>query len=144
MLYRYPVAIEIGDDKVAWGVVVPDLPGVFSAGDSLDEALENAEDAILLALEDLIGEGKEIPTPSGLEWMMVGKDGKGGPKKFPRDKWGWFIVNVDTSKLTAKAVRINITLPEPLLKLTDKYTADHPGSTRSGLIANALQRYLHV
>ena len=144
MLYRYPVAIEIGDDKVAWGVVVPDFPGVFSAGDTLDEALENTEEAILLAIEDLIGEGKEIPTPSDLAWMIVGNNGKGGPKNFPRDKWGWFIVKVDTSKLTAKAVRINITLPEPLLKLTDKYTADHPGATRSGLIANALQRYLHV
>jgi predicted RNase H-like HicB family nuclease len=144
MLYRYPVAIEIGDDDNAWGVVVPDFPGVFSAGDTLEEALENAEEAILFAIEDLVAEGKRIPDPSNLAWMIVGKDGKGGPKKFPRDKWGWFLVVADTSKLAAKAVRINITLPEPLLRLTDKYTADHPGSTRSGLIANALQRYLLV
>jgi len=36
---RYPVVIETGNDKTAFGVVVPDFPGVFSAGDTLDEAL---------------------------------------------------------------------------------------------------------
>ena len=39
---RYPIAIETGDSKHAYGVVVPDLPGCFSAGDTLDEALTNA------------------------------------------------------------------------------------------------------
>jgi hypothetical protein len=32
---RYPIAIEIGSDETAFGVVVPDLPGCFSAGDTL-------------------------------------------------------------------------------------------------------------
>ena len=39
---KYPIAIEPGDDKHAYGVVVPDLPGCFSAGDTLDEAMDNA------------------------------------------------------------------------------------------------------
>ena len=39
---RYPIAIETGDAKHAYGVVVPDLPGCFSAGDTLDEALANS------------------------------------------------------------------------------------------------------
>jgi hypothetical protein len=34
---RYPVAIEPGHDTAAFGVVSPDLPGCFSAGDTLDE-----------------------------------------------------------------------------------------------------------
>jgi predicted RNase H-like HicB family nuclease len=46
---RYPIAIETGDEKHAYGVVVPDLPGCFSAGDNLDEALTNARAAILLS-----------------------------------------------------------------------------------------------
>ena len=32
----FPIAIELGDDDHAFGVVVPDLPGCFSAGDSVD------------------------------------------------------------------------------------------------------------
>ena len=31
---RYPIAIEPGDDTHAFGVIVPDLPGCYSAGDS--------------------------------------------------------------------------------------------------------------
>ena len=52
---RYPIAIESGDAGHAYGVVVPDLPGCFSAGDTLDEALTNAQEAILLHIEGLLG-----------------------------------------------------------------------------------------
>ena len=41
---RYPIAIEPGDNQHAFGVVVPDLPGCFSAGDSLDEAMAQTHD----------------------------------------------------------------------------------------------------
>ena len=43
---RYPIAIEPGEAKTAFGVVVPDLPGCFSAGDTLDEAIANAAETI--------------------------------------------------------------------------------------------------
>jgi predicted RNase H-like HicB family nuclease len=44
---KYPIAIEPGDESRAWRVVVPDLPGGFSAADSgIDEAIENAKGAI--------------------------------------------------------------------------------------------------
>ena len=42
---RYPIAIEPGDETSAFSVIVPDLPGCFSAGDTLDEAVTNAEEA---------------------------------------------------------------------------------------------------
>ena len=51
---RYPIAIEPGTDTTAWGVVVPDLPGCFSAGDTLDEAIEEAREAIILHLDGLL------------------------------------------------------------------------------------------
>jgi predicted RNase H-like HicB family nuclease len=47
---RYPIAIEIGDKRHAYGVAVPDLAGCFSAGDTLEEALGNSQEAILLHL----------------------------------------------------------------------------------------------
>mgnify|MGYP000894214945 CR=1 FL=1 len=141
MLFRYPVAIELGNDKTAYGVVVPDLPGVFSAGDSLDEALENAEEAILLALADFVEEGKQLPEPSPLELMLSGGGGKGGPEEFPRDHWVWFLANVDTSKLAAKAIRVNITLPEPLLNAIDKHV-NATGGSRSGYLAHLAQKDL--
>ncbi len=48
---HYPIALEPGDNKHAFDVFVPDLPGCFSAGDSLDDAMAQARDAILLHLE---------------------------------------------------------------------------------------------
>lgn len=35
----YPIGIEMGDDKHAFGVIVPDVPGCFSAGDTLEEGV---------------------------------------------------------------------------------------------------------
>ncbi|MGD0434268.1 MAG: type II toxin-antitoxin system HicB family antitoxin, partial [Acetobacteraceae bacterium] len=42
---RYPIVIEPGTETTAFGVVVPDLPGCFSAGDNLDEAMTAVEEA---------------------------------------------------------------------------------------------------
>ena len=49
----YPIAIEKGSNTTAFGVVIPDLPGCFSAGDSFEEALLNAKVAINMHLETL-------------------------------------------------------------------------------------------
>lgn len=58
---RYSVAIEPGDDGHSFGVVVPDLPGCFSAGDTLDEAIDNVHEVIGLWLETVIGDGGTGP-----------------------------------------------------------------------------------
>ena len=43
---KYPIAIEPGGKSHAYGVVVPDLPGCFSAGDTIELAYENAKEAV--------------------------------------------------------------------------------------------------
>ena len=58
---KYPIAIEPGDKRHAFGVVVPDLPGCFSAGDTLDEAIDNAKEAISLWLETVIDDSGKVP-----------------------------------------------------------------------------------
>lgn len=45
---RFSIVVEPGYEKHAFGVVVPDLPGCFSAGDTLDEAIDNTQKAIEL------------------------------------------------------------------------------------------------
>ena len=47
---KYFIAIEPGTDDTAFGVVVPDLPGCFSSGDTLEEAIDNANEAAKLWL----------------------------------------------------------------------------------------------
>jgi predicted RNase H-like HicB family nuclease len=64
---RYPILIEPGTDRTAFGVIVPDLPGCFSAGDTLDEAVTGAEEAVAAWIDAAFDAGNEIPAPSSLE-----------------------------------------------------------------------------
>ena len=64
---KYPIAIERGDEDTAFGVVVPDLPGCFSAGDTLEEAYVNAARAIELWVETALDRGGTIPAPGSLQ-----------------------------------------------------------------------------
>ena len=67
---HYVAIIEDAGPDHAVGVWFPDLPGCFSAGDTLDEALKNAPEAVALWLEDLEQDGRAIPrarTPSELK-----------------------------------------------------------------------------
>lgn len=86
MEIRYPIAIERGTATTAYGVVVPDLPGCFSAGDTLDEALANAKEAILFYLEDLREPGVALPEPSTLEAFKDTDEYAG---------WDWTVVRVE-------------------------------------------------
>jgi predicted RNase H-like HicB family nuclease len=124
---RYPVAIESGDARHAYGVVVPDLPGCFSAGDTMDEALANAQEAILLHLEGLLDDSEAIPKPSTIEKLRRKREFK---------NWTWAVVGVDMSQLGDKAARINITLPQRILRAVDSH-ARRMGESRSGFLARA-------
>ncbi len=56
------IAIEPGTQRTAHGVAVPDLPGCFSAGDSIEEAFDNAAQAIELHCEWMAEYGGDLPT----------------------------------------------------------------------------------
>jgi predicted RNase H-like HicB family nuclease len=45
---KFAIAVEPGTKKAAFGVAVPDLPGCFSAGDTVEEAFDNAREAMRL------------------------------------------------------------------------------------------------
>ena len=72
---RYPIAIEPRTDEAAYGVVVPDLPGCFSAGDTLEEAIAGAEEAGLAWIETALDGGDPIPPP--FEMRECGWGGNG-------------------------------------------------------------------
>ena len=52
----FPIVIH-KDANSDYGVTVPDLPGCYSAGETLDETLAWTREAIELHLEGLIAEG---------------------------------------------------------------------------------------
>jgi predicted RNase H-like HicB family nuclease len=62
MPHYVAIVEEAGRDK-AVGIWFPDLPGCFSAGEDLDEALRNAPEAIGLYAASLAEEGHSLPPP---------------------------------------------------------------------------------
>ena len=122
---RYPIAIEPGDEIHAFGVVVPDLPGCYSAGDTLDEAVDNAKEAIELWLETVIDDGGSVPQPRSITEHQANPELTG---------WVWAVVSVDLAALSDKVERVNITLPSRVLRRIDA-AAKAAGESRSGFIA---------
>ena len=124
---KYPIAIEMGSPKKSLGVVVPDLPGCFSAADSgIDEAIENAKEAIELWIEVALDKGMEVPKPSLITDLQKKKEFKG---------WIWAVAEIDPALLSDEIERINITLPKRVLSRLDA-KAKKAGETRSGFIAH--------
>ena len=124
---KFIIAIEPGDATHAFGVVVPDLPGCFSASDTLDEVLDMAREAIDFFCETLIEDGQSIPAPRPLAEHQANPDFAG---------WIWAVVDVPIEKYYGPAEKINITLPRLLLTQIDHYTKTK-GATRSGFLAEA-------
>jgi predicted RNase H-like HicB family nuclease len=123
---RYPIAIKPGTRRRAWGVVVPDLPGCFSAADSgVDEAIDKAREAIAVWIEAAVDAGEAIPVPSSIDALRKSPDYEG---------WIWAVVDVDPEILDETVERVNITLPRRVLARLDA-KARRAGATRSGFIA---------
>ncbi|SAL17252.1 Antitoxin HicB [Caballeronia cordobensis] len=122
---EFPVAIHKDPDS-CYGVTVPDIPGVFSAGDTVDEAMKNTKEAIYTHVSILIEDGLDVSlVPSPIEDLMPNPDFAGAI---------WAYVEVDLSKLDARPERINISLPRFVLHKIDSYVeARH--ETRSGFLA---------
>jgi predicted RNase H-like HicB family nuclease len=124
---KFAIAIEPGTRKTAFGVVVPDLPGCYSAGDTVEEAFDNAREAIEAHLELMAEEGKDLPRTKPLTEWQADKEFKG---------WTWGIVDVPVEGFFGPAEKINITVPGRLLKQIDEF-AKSRGQTRSGFLTNA-------
>lgn len=124
----YPIAIEKGDETHAYGVTVPDLPGCFSAGDTFDEALKNASEAIHGFLQVLSDDGDEIPMPSSIESYVNDERFNG---------YIWSVADIDIAPYLGSPHKINVTLPSRLIAEVDAFVS-RKGSrftTRSALLA---------
>jgi predicted RNase H-like HicB family nuclease len=128
---RYSVVIH-KDPDTDYGVTAPDPSGCFTAGDTIDDALAQAVEAIECHIEGVMLDGEPIPKPSPIELHQKNPDYADGV---------WAFVSVDLNKLSSKSRRVNITLPERLLALVDQHAKQH-GETRSGFIAQAALEFL--
>lgn len=125
----YPIAIEPGDSQHAFGVVVPDIPGCFSAGDTFEDALINVKEAIEGHLEILCEDGLDIPQARDAQIHITNPEYAG---------WVWALVEVDITPFLGNSQKVNVTLPEVLIKRIDDTVARQPiYKSRSGFLAQA-------
>lgn len=66
------VAIIHKEPDSCYGVQFPDVPGVFSAGDTVDEAVANASEVIAFAAEDWEKlQGQPFPSPRSIDQLRA-------------------------------------------------------------------------
>jgi predicted RNase H-like HicB family nuclease len=129
---RHYIALIHKQADSDYGVSFPDLPGCVTAGASLDEARRMAGEALDLHVEGMIADGEAVPEPSTLETIMDDAQNREA-----------VAILVPLEDAPARAVRVNITLPEPDLREIDRYAEAH-GLTRSGFLLTAARHAMRA
>ena len=125
----YPAYVHLGDEHHAHGVTLPDFEGCFSAADEYQDIPAKVQEAVELHFE---GEDFTSPTPSDINQLEASGKYSGGI---------WMLIDIDTSRLESKPVRLNVSLPSYIVKRLDGFaTQNH--LTRSALIVKATEHYL--
>jgi predicted RNase H-like HicB family nuclease len=111
-----------------YGVDFPDFPGCISAGSTMDEAKDMANEALQGHIKLMVEENIELPESSSLDQIMSDKENQEAVA---------FLVPI-LEKI--KTVRINVTVPENILTVIDNKAKDN-GETRSGFLVRAALNY---
>ena len=125
----YPVYVHKDEDS-AYGLTFPDFDGCFSAADEMQDIQRMAQEAVAVHFD-----GQDIPSPepaSPAQWL--------GDELF---EWTfWLLVDIDTTKVNTKSIRINISMPEALVKRIDA-VAKKQHLSRSAFLAKSAEMALH-
>lgn len=114
---RYPALID--GEKGAYGVSFPDLPGIVAMGDTIDDALLNAEEALRDYVIETESDGDLIVQPSDLEQVS--------PEP------GQALTTVPLIRQSGRSVRIHMAIDEGVAVFIDS-EADRRGMTRTAYV----------
>ena len=123
---RYPVAVWV--ENGIYSAEVPDLPGVITEADSLEELEKMVVEAASGWMECELDDGRAIPEPSKIENHLTNEN---------YQDCMWMLVDVDMTKLSDKVERLNICLPSRALRRIDSLAAK-AGESRSGFLAKTI------
>ncbi|HEX4078901.1 MAG TPA: type II toxin-antitoxin system HicB family antitoxin [Rhizomicrobium sp.] len=121
----FPAIVE-GGRKRGFSVYFPDLPGLASAGDTIQEAALRSEEALKLHLDGILEDGEALPSPGNLDSITSNP----AVKEVAR-----ILVRADIP--ATKAVHLDVTLPEDLVRRIDATARN-----RSRFLADAAERAL--
>jgi predicted RNase H-like HicB family nuclease len=128
---RYIAFVHKDPDSV-YGVSFPDVPGCFSAGDTIDEAVRNAVDALSGHIRMMEADGDPVPAPRDFDAIMA-------DDSLAEDREGAMTTVVPLVRDRGSATRVNVSFDLGLLEAIDA-AARERGQTRSAFLASAARR----
>ncbi|MDE2846277.1 MAG: type II toxin-antitoxin system HicB family antitoxin [Gemmatimonadota bacterium] len=114
---RYPALID--GEKGAYGVAFPDLPGIVAMGNTIDEALLNAEEALREYAIETELDGDTIARPCELDEVLV--------------EPGQILTAVPLIRQSGRSVRIHMAINEGVAVFIDS-EANRRGMTRTAYV----------
>lgn len=114
---RYPALID--GEKGAYGVSFPDLPGIVAMGNTIDEALINAEEALRDYVIETEMDGDAIEQPCELDEVLV--------------EPGQVLTAVPLIRQSGRSVRIHMAINEGVAVFIDS-EANRRGMTRTAYV----------
>jgi predicted RNase H-like HicB family nuclease len=121
-------------EKFGYWCEFPDLPGCFSDGDTIDDLMKNAADAMESWLDATVDDGGSMPEASNAETLKKKMDECDDPVLFIAPVTGY---------LSDTPVRINITSTESKIAEITAF-AKKVGRTRSELMVDATLEYVRA
>ena len=128
---RYIAFIHKEPDS-AYGISFPDVPGCISAGDTIDEAVHNAVEALSGHIRVLEADGDPIPEPRDFD--AIAND-----DSLADDRAAAMTTLIPLVRDRGATVRVNVSFDLGLLEAIDA-AARERGLTRSGFLASAARR----
>jgi predicted RNase H-like HicB family nuclease len=127
------VVMMIHEEDGAYGASFPDFPGATTVAGDLDALYAKAAEMLAFHVAGMVEDGDEIPALRSLEQLR--RD-----PAFLEDSRGAVIGLVEV-ELPGKAVRVNISIEESILRRIDR-AAEAAGETRSGFLVAAAKARL--
>lgn len=119
---RYVALID--GEPGAFGVVIPDCVGCSAMGDTVEEALDNAAEALRDWAEAIEAQGGAVPTPRSSAQIRADAEAEGFAVTY---------ASVPLIRHLGRPVKANLSLDSGILAAIDA-TASRLGVTRSALV----------
>jgi predicted RNase H-like HicB family nuclease/predicted DNA binding CopG/RHH family protein len=123
---RFPMIVYKSEGS-GYGGLLPDFPGCYPMGETLDALTADVQDAVEAWME---GEDPAIfPVPCALEAVQASPDAR---------ERALVLVDVDTAVLESATERVNITVPRHALAAIDKLAKARGLSRSAYMVRSAL------
>ena len=131
---NYPVLVLFNELNNEFSLTVPDLPGCKTSSYSIDIGIVQLKEEIANHLKILTEYGEKIPHAQTVDYHR---------KQVKNQSAIWALVEFDIVPFLGKSHKINVTLPELLIKqIDDRVSKSEKYKTRSGFIAAACMNEL--